>query len=121
MTSQVNLQRPSSDAVPDEVAGRMDYPDPTVLWTGSARVQRLTHRASGGETNVGGRFLEVQLYQVSLPADAAEPQINDQVAVTANPDDPSLVGKLLHIREVRFGSLLWSRDVICEEVTPTTR
>lgn len=83
------------------------------------RVQRLARRGGGDES--GGRAVEVQLYQVSTLVDAPEPQVSDQIAITANPDDPYLVGKVLRVREVRLGSLAWQRDMTCEEYTPTTR
>lgn len=119
MTADVELRRPSSAATFDEAAGKSVYPAPALLWSGVARVQRLSRR--GGDKEIGDRFALVQLYQVSLPADAAEPNVDDQFTVTASADDPSLVGKIMRIREVRLGSLIWSRDLTCEEVAPTTR
>lgn len=126
MTATGTLQRPSSAATFDEATGRSTYPAPTVLWTSvppdpGIRVQRLSRRAIGRGDQVGGRTVEVQMYQVSIPVAAPEPQINDQIVITANPDDPYLVGKTLRVVEVRLGSLLWQRDMTCEEITPTTR
>jgi hypothetical protein len=119
MTDTVELRRPSSASVFDEAAGSSAYPDPTTLATTSARIQRLPRR--GGSDDVGDRAVVVQLYQVSLPVSAPEVRIDDQVYVTTAATDPQLVGVLLTVREVRLGSQVWQRDLMCEEVTPMTR
>jgi hypothetical protein len=119
MTAAVELRRPSSGKTFDESGGKSVYTTPAVLWSGVARVQRISRR--GGDKLVGDRFAIVQMYQVSLPADVPEAQIDDQIYVAAAADDPKLIGKLMRVREVRLGSLIWERDLICEEPTPTTR
>jgi hypothetical protein len=121
MTATVTLQRPSGVFTTDEVAGRSVPADPQVLWTGQSRIQRFSRRTSGTEPQVGGRFIGVEMYQVSLPADVPEPALNDQVVATVSGDDPQLVGKVLTVREIRLGSLIWSRDLMCEEIMPATR
>lgn len=119
MTSTGQLLRPSSTATFDETTGRSVYPDPAELWTGPVRVQRIARR--GGGIEAGDRSVEIQLYQVSIPISAPEPQVNDQIVITAIGDDPALPGKVLRIAEVRIGSNVWQRDMTAEETTPTTR
>lgn len=119
MGATITFRRNSSNASFDEDAGRSVYPDPVILWTGPARIQRIARR--GGDQEIGARFVIVQMYQISVPADVPEIQINDQADTIVCADDPFLLGKLLRVREVRLGSLIWSRDLICEEPTPTTR
>lgn len=115
----VELRRPSSDAVFDETAGKSVYPAPTVLWGGGARVQRISRR--GSEKPIGGRYVTEQTYQVSVPVDIPEAFISDQIKFITSESDPALPGKIVRITEVRLGSNLWERDLLCEEVTPTTR
>jgi len=127
MTARIILQRPPSgaDAAFNPTTGKSEYPVPVVLWpitddqTGLVRIQRIARR--GSETEVGNRFAEIQMYQISLPAEVVEVEINDQVRVVASGDDTNLNGLLLRIVEVRGGSLIWSRDILAEEVTPTRR
>jgi hypothetical protein len=119
MTDTVQLQRPPSAGVFDEIGGTSSYPAPTVLDVVPARIQRLPRRAGGDE--VGDRPVEIQLYQVSLPVSSAEVRANDQILVVDALSDPQLANVLLRVREVRLGSQLWERDLMCEEVTPMTR
>lgn len=119
MTATVDLRRPTDATTFDETAGKSVYVDPAILWSGPARLQRIARR--GGEKEIGDRFAIVQTYQVSLPQDAPAAQIDDQIAVITSGDDNLLNSLLLRVREVRGGSLIWSRDLMCEEVTPTTR
>lgn len=121
MTDTVRLQRSLKQQGFDGDAGASVYPDPVLLDTAPtpARVQRMPRRS--GSDEVGDRPVEIQLYQVSIPVASPELRINDQVRVTAAPVDPTLVGKVLRIREFRRGSQLWERDLLCEEVVPMTR
>lgn len=120
MTDTAELRRPNPGGRTfDEVAAKSNYPLPTVLATVPVRVQRMPRRAGGDE--VGDRPVEIQLYQVSIPASAPELRTNDQVVITVARSDTMLAGVVLRIREVRRGSQLWERDLLCEEATPVTR
>jgi hypothetical protein len=119
MTDTAELRRPAPPTGFDELAGESDYPTPALLATVPVRVQREPRRAGGEE--VGDRPVELQLYQVSIPASAPELRANDQVVITVANSDASLAGVILRIREVRLASQLWERDLLCEEATPMTR
>jgi hypothetical protein len=119
MTDTAELRRPSSRSQFDPLAAKSGYPTAELLGTVKVRIQREPRRSGGGE--VGDRPVEIQLYQVSIPTSSPEVRANDQVVVTVARSDAQLAGVVLRIREVRLGSQLWERDLLCEEVTPMTR
>lgn len=125
MTATGTIVRPPSGAtaVFDEAAGRSVLPDPATLYAGIMRVQRLAQAVSDSTTTTADRELTTRQYQVSIDIDAATTvlQINDIVTVTVCADDPDVVGRPLRIRDVRLGTLAWERDLLCEDIAPTTR
>lgn len=119
MTAACAVRRPGHATGFDENTGRSVYPDPAPFHAGPCRIQVLARLAGG--VDVGDAQITIRPYQVSLPADVPEIRVNDQVEVTSCPDDPLLVGRLLRVVDVPAGSLLWQRDLTCEDITPTTR
>lgn len=123
MTAQGTIVRPMP-AVFDELLGAEVEPQPQQLYAGLLRIQRLA--IGSAPVVVGDREVIVRGYQVTMPLkvsgiDTAAIQTNDIVTVTVNPDDPYLVGRPLRVRDVRVGSLVWQRDLVCEDIGPTTR
>lgn len=125
MTATGTIVRPPSaaTAVFDEVAGRSVLPAAATLYDGIMRVQRLAQAVSDSTTTTADREQTIREYQVSVDIDAATTplQVNDIVTVTACADDPHLVGQPLRVRDVRLGTLAWERDLLCEDIAPTTR
>lgn len=120
MTATCEVRRPSSAATFNSTSHKSDYPVPTVLLTSKCRIQRFPMRG-GADQPIGGRSVTIQRYQVNLPRDVTPiPRVNDQVVVTDS-TDPTFAGLVLRITEVRSGTLRWQRDLVCAEVTPTTR
>lgn len=125
MTGTCTITRAASTStVPafDEVLGVSIPPTPTAVYGGICRVQRAV--ASEAHPTVADREVTQRDYYVMLPvaqADAVEIQVNDIVTFNTMPDDPTLVGRVMRVRDVRAGSLLWQRDLVCEDTTPTTR
>lgn len=71
-------------------------PVPTVLYTGTARVQ--TYEPVQLATEVGGGSATVQRYAVHLPVDSYVPAVDDVVTVTACALDANLVGRVFKVR-----------------------
>lgn len=108
----------------DETLGYSTPAAPNILYRGPCRVQRLQPALSATELAIADREVIIREYMVVVPHDAvAVPgaAVNDLVRITANPDDPTLIGGLLRIRDIRQGSLIWQRDLTCEDVSSTTR
>jgi hypothetical protein len=123
MTAEVVILRHTSGGVWDEVAGRTTYPDPMQVWSGPARVQRMSQMEI--TRSIGDRQVVIRGYTVSLPADAPEIRIGDETQVTApvseQRGDPLLAGQPLWVHDVRHGSLIWQRDLVCLNAPPTQR
>lgn len=119
------IVRPPSgaDAVFDEEAGRSVLPAAATIYDGPFRVQRLAQAVSDSTTTTADRELTIREYQVTVDIERATTaiQINDVVELYRCPDDPHLVGHPLRVRDVRLGTLAWQRDLLCEDIAPTTR
>ena len=124
-TAQVRIRRRDPNAQPqwDPTAGRSVYPDPVTVWTGWARIQRMSQMET--PRSVGDRQVILRSATVSIPADATEVMISDEVEVLEyrDPDagDPHLVDRPLWVHDVRPGSMLWQRDLVVLDAPPTSR
>ena len=65
----------------------------------------------------GGQQVTIRNYTVALPTDAPEIRVNDEVVV-ATAGDPRLPNESLWVHDVRFGSQIWERDLVCANVPP---
>lgn len=121
MTAECVITRPASNGTPvfDAETGRSLHPDPVTVYTGAVRVQRSA--LTGGNIDVvADKPTPLRQYVVSLPLTAPQIQVADRIAVTAA-TDPLMVGKILTVADVRGGSLVWQRDLLCDEHVPITR
>jgi len=123
LTAQGTITRPMP-AVFNELLGYEVPAAPQVLYDGPLRVQRLP--LSSLPTTIADREVIIREYQVTMPLavngrNTAAIQANDIVTVTGSDDDPQLVNRPLRVRDVRIGSLVWQRDLLCEDLGPTTR
>lgn len=126
MTAEGIVTRPGGTPVFNELLGYSVTPEPSQLYAGPIRVQRMQPALSASAATIADREVIIREYQVNLPLTvdgrATPPmQTNDLVAVTACDDDPDLIGKVLRVRDVRLGSLVWQRDLLCEDTAPTSR
>lgn len=123
MTADVLIRRHSSEGVFDPNTGQTTFPEPTTVYEGEARIQRMAQMEV--TRSIGDRQVVIRGATVSLPVSAAEVQIADEVKVVTyrDPDsgDPYLVGRPLWVHDVRPGSLLWQRDLVALDAPPTTR
>jgi hypothetical protein len=118
MTGECEITRPSDQGTFDESAGRTVYPLPAVLYAGPMRLQALAQ--ADATPQVGDAQATLRRYRASLPACETGFRVNDQLRVTGL-TDTGMVGRVLRIVDVPSGSLLWQRDLICEDTTPATR
>lgn len=122
MTAECVVTRPAStpgQPTFDELTGRSVYPTSPTVYTGSCRMQRAA--LSGiAEPVIGGKPTPMRRYQFSTPLAAPPLQVNDVVEVTTAAD-PEFVGGKLRIVDVHGGSLVWQRNYMTEQWTPTAR
>lgn len=85
---------------------------PATLYTGPCRVQALNSGA--GPDDAAGQSTIERPYLVAIRADVGEISVGARVKVITCPDDARLVGKTLTVREVRYGSQRWERDLVCD-------
>jgi hypothetical protein len=124
MTAQVRVRRHTAQgAVFDPDTGQTTFPDPTTVWTGWARLQRMPQQEV--TRSVGDRQVVIRGVVVSIPADTPEVRVSDEVKVLGYRDagsgDPHLLSRPLWVHDVRPGSLLWQRDLTVLDAPPTAR
>lgn len=121
MTAECVITCPASNGTPvfDEETGRSLHPDPVEVYTGICRVQRPPGLAPNVPV-VADNPTPMRQYVVSLPRAAAAVQVADIVLITAATDS-QFIGKVFNVVDVRGGSLVWQRDLLCDERVPTTR
>lgn len=123
-TADIVIRRhDDSGSVFDPGTGRTTYPEPADVFTGQARVQRMSQQEV--TRMVGDRQVVIRGVTVSLPVTAPQVQIGDELQVLAyrDPDsgDPHLIGRPLWLHDIRPGSLLFQRDLVALDSPPTSR
>lgn len=102
----------------NEAAGKTERGAPTTVYgvDGAARMRVVR---DGVETvrEIGGQQVTIRNYIVVLPADAPEIRVNDEVVV-ATAGDARLPDESLWVHDIRFGSQIWERDLVCANVPP---
>jgi len=118
MTATGVVRRRTGPGVFNDVTGKTDYPAPTTVY-GVAGAAPMRVVRDGVETTreIGGRQVTIRDYIVALPADAPEIRVNDEVVV-ATAGDTRLPDESLWVHDVRFGSQIWERDLVCANVPP---
>jgi len=112
------IRRYSSTGVHNDTTGTTEYPPPTVVYgVDGAAPMRVVRDGVETTREIGGRQVVVRNYIVALPASAPEIRVNDEVVV-ATAGDARLPGEPLWVHDVRFGSQIWQRDLVCANVPP---
>lgn len=113
------IRRHSADGVFNEDTGETTYPEPTTVY-GVDGPERMRIVRDGVETTrlIGERQVVIRNYIVAIPASAPEIRVNDEV-VAATAGDTQLPDRSLWVHDVRFGSQIWERDLLCANVPPT--
>lgn len=86
------------------------------LWSGACRVTADPTKARSvdqGGQDVTSRDYLVQLAETGTPVPDVRP--GWVVTITACPDDDLLVGRHLTVTDVRYGSMRWTRDLVCDD------
>jgi hypothetical protein len=113
------VRRYSSEGVFNETTGQTEYPPPvTVYGVDEAAPMRVVRDGVETTREIGGRQVVIRSYIVALPASAPEIRVNDEVVV-ATAGDTRLPNESLWVHDVRFGSQIWERDLVCASVPPT--
>lgn len=114
--------RRHGDGVWNDDTGETEFPDPVDIYGSEAEPAAMRIVRDGVETvrDVGERQVVVRGYIVALPADAPEIHVRDEVVI-ATASDPRFSDKKLWVHDVRYGSQVWERDLVCENTPPTTR
>lgn len=114
------IRRHSATGVFNDDAGETEYPEPTTVY-GIAEPEPMRIVRDGVETTrvIGERQVVIRNYIVAIPASAPEIRVNDEV-VAATAGDAQLPDRSLWVHDVRFGSQIWERDLLCANV-PTTQ
>ncbi|WP_026931224.1 DUF6093 family protein [Glycomyces tenuis] len=120
-TSLGIIRRQDAEGVFDPDTMQTTWPPPTTIYGVDEPAQMRIVR-DGVETTrqVGERTVVIRSYIVAIPAGAPEIRINDEV-VPSTASDPRLPDKSLWVHDVRYGSQVWERDLVCQNTPPTTR
>lgn len=115
------IRRYSSAGVHNDTTGITEYPDPTMIY-GSPTPGRMRIVRDGVESEriIGDRTVIIRSYIVALPASAPQIRIGDEVKATVA-GDSQLPDQSLWVHDVRFGSQIWERDLLCRNAPPTQR
>lgn len=70
--------------------------------------------AAPDRSDAAGQATTEHPYLVSIRHAAPDIPIGARVTVTACPDDAALVGKVLTVADVQYGSLQWDRVLMCD-------
>lgn len=121
-TSTGRVYRYNSEGVFNDATGKTAYHDPDPVYGTAEEGAPMRIVRDGVDTTIliGEREVIKRSYIVTLPAAAPEILVNDMVVAEAA-SDPLLPGKELYVRDVRFGSQVWERDLVCDNVPPTNR
>jgi len=121
-TSTGRAYRFNSAGVFNEDTGKTEYFEPVPVYgtVEAAAPMRIVRDGVDTRVVIGEREIIQQSYIVTLPADAAEILVNDMI-VAENASDPLLPGKELYVRDIRYGSQVWERDLVCDNIPPANR
>lgn len=92
--------------------------DKTVLYTGPCRVQALSNQPAdsdaAGQPTTGHTYLIVlPMDQPTIPAGDAGAKVT--VLTVDTNGDAELVSRVLTVRDVKYSSLRWERDLTCTD------
>lgn len=112
MTARCTIDRDGTgDPVWDEDTGTWTQPARVVLHTDVPC--RIQQQKQPQVADVGQQQVSTHDYLVPVPITITDVELGQQLLVTVNLDDPSLVGRRLEITDVQRGSLAWERDLVC--------
>lgn len=84
---------------------------PTQVYSGPCRVEDLSRSVAARD--VAGQTVAPYPYLVAIALDAADIPVGARVTVTADPDDPRLVGKVLIVDAPSYGDSRFERVMGC--------
>lgn len=87
-------------------------PDATTVYEGACLFRPLQSMAR--DTREGGASTAITRYRFTIPLDAPEVRVGDDVALTINLRDPTVVGKTYRVTEPLQRGFAIGRGFICE-------
>lgn len=118
MTGICRIERPATEPVWDDQAGRDVYPSATLLYDGPCRYQYLS---PAGQPIVADTITPLADVRVTVPVGAVEYQANDVVTMTGSDNNADIADRTLSVTAVSGSSISWQRDLLCQLRQPTTR
>lgn len=108
----VLVTRQGGDPVLDETTGDLDFPAPTTVYTGAARVR--PRGTSEQSAEVGELHETLGDYVATLPHTVTDVQVDDFLSVTAS-SDGGMVGRSFRVVHVGWSSWQIDRRVGLED------
>lgn len=121
MTATGTILRHDSAGTFNEATGVTEDAEPDAIY-GSPTPGPMRIVRDGVEASriIGDRDVVIRAYIVALPASAPEVLVGDEVQATTAGDE-QLPDKSLWVHDVRYGSQIWERDLVCLNAPPTNR
>ncbi len=120
MLDQCTITRPAGPGVWDNTLGRTVYPPAVTVYTGPCRAQQTPRdRRHEEELTVSPSQTPLHRYYIAIPAEQTGVRINDELVLTVCAADPSLTTRVLRVVDVLAGTLIWQRDLVCKDISPT--
>lgn len=111
------MTRPSTESEFNEVIGKEERPEATVIYEGPCQV-RATARSGRRDEQAGEREIRISSSSAKFPSDTPV-QIDDRLEVTSSSTDAGLVGRTFRVTDVLWDGWQVSRAAILEEVHPS--
>lgn len=117
MNATCELQAPGGQSTYDPTTGSSTVDRGEPEWSGACRVQSDLGTFSDGDQagqNVTSRGYLVQLDETNTPTPLTLAP-GWLLKVTAAVNDEALVGRILAVKDVQYGSERFTRDVMCDD------
>jgi hypothetical protein len=119
MTATIVIRR-GGGAVFSETERRTVYADATMIWSGPARVTPAINSMGRHEPIVADQAKAIKNFEVEVPLAAPRILVADFIEVLAA-TDRDFEGRHLQVNSYPGGSLVWDRNLICQEIQPAGR
>lgn len=120
MTAACTITRAPAAGAFNETTRRTDYAAAAMVWSGPCRATPMASRATGSEPVVGDQPKALRVFEVELPISAPRILVGDFVTFTVATDQ-DMLGRTMRVTSYPGGSLVWDRNLLCQEIQPSGR